>query len=287
MNGCIKRLHITVISSLFAVAAVVGFPFAVDADINDGIIGAWTFDDGDVTDSIGKNHGELFKAAKVVNDGKFGRALDVDGSVDTRADIMVDDAFEAALEKQFSVAYWLFVRQGQNHSGVWKGEKVGWGANFTFRLVTTSSNDFTWGMTQGGTECWFATAGAIEPNKWIHVCLTADGKQGIGYVTKEGEKAPKIPNSAEGNPKACPTPYNLFPDRPIELGAGRGIGGVVGTDTFLNGLIDEVYIWDRALTEEEVTELGQGARPTKALAVESHGKFTTTWAQIKSTAQPR
>lgn len=259
----------------------IGISVSVFADINDGVVAAWTFDDGKVTDAVGKAHGELFKGAKITGDGKFGKALDVDGNQDSRADIEFNADLESIIEGAHTVSYWLYVREGRDHSGVWKGEKVGWGANFTFRMVTTSSNNLTWGTCSGGAENWFATDGAIEPEKWFHLCQTADGEEAIGYVTPEGGKT-EIPVSGQQNPKLAPEPYNLFPDRPLELGAGRGIGGNDGNDTFLDGIIDDVIIWDRALSEDEVKELGSGTRPEKALAVKAEGKLATTWGKVKS-----
>ena len=267
---------------IFAVAILaIGVSVSAHADINDGVIAAWTFDDGKVTDAVGKAHGKLFKGAKIAGKGKFGKALDVDGSKDTRADVEFNDDLEKAIEGAHTVSYWLFVRKGANHSGVWKGTKVGWGAHFTFRMVTTSDTGLTWGTTSGGTENWFATDGAIEPEKWFHLCQTVDGEEAIGYVTPEGGKT-GIPASGQGNPKVAPEPYNLFPDRPLELGAGRQIGGNQGNDTFLDGMIDDVIIWDRALSEAEVEELGSGKRPDKALAVKAEGKLATTWGKVKS-----
>ncbi len=268
--------------SILAISVLaIGVTISAFADINDGVIAAWTFDDGKVTDAIGKAHGELFKAAKITGDGKFGKALDVDGSDDTRADIEFNADLEAAIEGPHTVSYWLYVRNGANHSGVWKGEKVGWGAFFTFRMVTTSSTGLTWGTTSGGSENWFATDGAIEADKWFHLCQTADGEESIGYVTPEGGKT-EIPVSGQQNPHIAPEPYNLFPDRPLELGAGRQIGGNQGNDMFLDGIIDDVIIWDRALSEEEVEELASGARPEQALAVKAQGKLATTWGKVKS-----
>ena len=81
-----------------------------DSNINKGVVAAWTFDDGKVTDAIGKNHGKLFKGATVKNGGKFGKALDVNGSNDCRADIKVSKDIEKVLEKAFTVSYWLYVR---------------------------------------------------------------------------------------------------------------------------------------------------------------------------------
>lgn len=262
-------------------ALAIGVTISAVADINDGVVAAWTFDDGKVTDAIGDAHGELFKGAKITGDGKFGKALDVDGNQDTRADIEFNDDLESIIEGAHTVSYWLYVREGRDHSGVWKGDKVGWGANFTFRMVTTSSTGLTWGTCSEGAENWFATDGAIEPDKWFHLCQTADGEEAIGYVTPEGGKT-EIPVSGQQNPRAAAEPYVLFPDRPLELGAGRGLGGNAGNDTFLDGIIDDVIIWDRALSEDEVKELGSGKRPEKALAVKAEGKLATTWGKVKS-----
>lgn len=273
-------MRLFILTLAIAVLAI-GITISAFADINDGVIAAWTFDDGKVTDAVGKAHGKLFKGAKIAAKGKFGKALDVDGSKDTRADVEFNDALEKAIEGPHTVSYWLYVRKGANHSGVWKGTKVGWGAHFTFRMVTTSDTGLTWGTTSGGTENWFATDGVIEPEKWFHLCQTADGKEAIGYLTPEGEKT-EIPASGQGNPKVAPEPYNIFPDRPLEFGAGRQIGGNQGNDTFLDGLIDDVIIWDRALSEAEVEELGSGKRPDKALSVKAEGKLATTWGKVKS-----
>ena len=69
----------------------------VQADLNEGVVAAWTFDDGKVTDAIGQNHGKLFKGAVVKNGGKFGKALDVNGSDDCRADIKLSKDIEKVL----------------------------------------------------------------------------------------------------------------------------------------------------------------------------------------------
>ena len=45
-------------------------------------------------------------------------------------------------------------------------------------------------------------------------------------------------------------------------------------------MIDEVYFWERAISEDEVKELAGGA-VLGAVAVEAQGKLATTWAHIK------
>lgn len=268
--------------SVLAVAALaIGVTTVVQADLNDGVIAAWTFDDGKVTDAIGDAHGELFKAAKIVDKGRFGKALDVDGSKDTRAEVPFNAGLENAIEGPHTVSYWLYVRNGADHAGVWKGEKVGWGAHFTFRLLTLNNTDMTFGTTNGGTENWMRTDGVIDAEEWYHVCQTADGEEAIAYVQEDGGKI-NIPASGQANPQVAPEPYNLFKDRPLEIGAGRQIGGNAGNDTFLDGMIDEIIIWDRALSEDEVQDLANGTRPDRALAVKAEGKLATTWGKMKS-----
>ncbi len=139
----------------------------------------------------------------------------------------------------------------------------------------------TFGTTNAGAENWFQIENCIEPEKWFHVCQTADGKEATAYVTPDGDKL-TMPASPRNNPHAAPEPYNLFEDRPLELGAGRQIGGNQGNDMFLDAMIDDVIIWDRALSEDEVADLASGKRPDKALAVKAEGKLTTTWAKVKT-----
>ncbi len=94
-----------IITTFVFTALVIGITVAAQADLNDGVVAGWTFDDGKVTDAIGDVHGELFKGAKIVDKGRFGKALDVDGSKETRADIMFNPELEKAVEGPHTVSY--------------------------------------------------------------------------------------------------------------------------------------------------------------------------------------
>ncbi|HGJ64774.1 TPA: hypothetical protein ENS27_05210 [bacterium] len=182
-----------------------------------------------------------------------------------------------------TVSAWMNVRAGKNHSAIaFKGTKVGWGANFLFRVCTTDSTGMTWGVCIAGTEGWFATANVYQQNAWYFVCLTADGKQAIAHVASEKDGKVNIPPSGEGNPKGIVSPYLAFPDRPIEVGVGRAVNGTDGNDAYLDGIVDDLIIWDRALDENEIAELAKGKRPTINLSVDTKGKISATWGDIKS-----
>ena len=66
---------------------------------------------------------------------------------------------------------------------------------------------------------------------------------------------------------------NSFPDPPANPGEDN-VGQPVGQN--FDGLIDEVYIYNRALEPDEI------AQYAGALAVEPTGKVSTTWANIKA-----
>lgn len=268
------------ISIQILAALVIGITPSAYTALSDGIVAAWTFDDGKVTDAVGRAHGELFNAAKVVDDGKFGKALDVNGSKNTRAEIRFHPALETAIRGPHTVSYWLYVRKAGDHTGVWKGEQVGWGAFYTFRLVTINDTDMTFGTTRGKNEKWFNIKNCIEPGEWFHVCQVADGEKVRADVTRDGDEFRR-----RNTQHPAPKPYKLFRERPLELGTGRAIKGDPEENSFLDGMIDDVIIWDRALSKNEVAELAQGNRPdfsNRVLAVKAKGKVTTMWGKVKS-----
>ena len=57
------------------------------------------------------------------------------------------------------------------------------------------------------------------------------------------------------------------------------IGSWGGTGQKFNGVIDEVQVWDRALTEKEIL---QSMEDITALAVDASGKLTTMWGSLKT-----
>ena len=244
------------------------------AKLEDGLISAWTFDDGSVNDFAGENHGEIKGGVEVV-DGKFEKGLSFDGK-DGHVIIPHDKSMEVIADG-YSVSAWFLPRAITTGEGiVTKGEGSGWGIKYAFKITID-----WWGVSNKTVEGYFNTSGALKqkPNKWVFACLTADGKQAVGYSAGENDKVEIRPNG-RGNPHIIAGPYLIEADFPIEIGVARLQGGNV--DAFVDGIIDEVYLWDRALTEEEVGLLAQGERPNFPRPVELAGKLSTLWGTIKN-----
>ena len=62
---------------LFFILALMVFGTNSYAELADGLVSVWNFDDGSVNDSIGNNDGEFINGASTV-DAEFGMALNLE-----------------------------------------------------------------------------------------------------------------------------------------------------------------------------------------------------------------
>ena len=102
--------------------------------------------------------------------------------------------------------------------------------------------------------------GAFRAEEWFHLAGTFNGEKLKIYVNGK-EIASVIASSA---PVADT-------DAPLQIGQSRNM-------YFLTGIVDEVAIYNRALTSEEIIlDMENGVY----LSVEPLDKLSTTWAGIK------
>ncbi len=247
-----------------------------------GIVAGWDFD-GDLEDGIGDNDGEFWgapaKNKPVYVKGRFGRAIEFDG-IDDYIEIPDDESFH--LPYGLTVAAWININVGGDHAAIcWKGEQIGWGANFSWRVCTTSDTGMTWGRCRAGSEDYFATSDVLPgTGQWVHVamtCMSPDAPTNQrAYVN--GEDITNVTDQP-GNLTAKP-PFLIFEDVPVLIGVGLSVGGEVGNDTYFNGLIDDLGIWDRGLTVEEIEEVMDRGLSSR-FSVDARGKMATTWGRLK------
>jgi hypothetical protein len=268
--------------TLIALSAIIcaGAYADVSADLANGIVSVWLFNDGEAVDHIGNNHGTVH-GASVQTDKNRGDCLSFDG-VDDYVEIPDDPSLH--LPEGLTVAAWMNVNVGGNHAAIcWKGEMVGWGANFSWRVCTTNDTDMTWGRCTEGAENYFATAGVIPgTGEWVHVAQTcmAPGASTNQRAYVNGADITDVTGQADN--LAAEPPFLVFEGVPVEIGVGRGISGEAGNDVYFNGLIDDVIIYNRGLTAGEISELKNTDLMSLAVSVEVAGKMTSTWGKIKA-----
>ena len=267
------------------------------ADLKDDLVSVWKFDEGkgDVAhDSFGNNEGIINGAEWT--EGKFGMALDFDGIDDG---VEIPDHPSLRLADAFTVACWVYPRAvvnaaGLDHAGIcWKGNMIGWGANaYNWRIATASEAGLTWGSCGGGVEGYFATANCFTNglNAWYHVALVENGTVGTAYVNGVALTAADV-TGGNMTPPRPPAPYDTWPDEPVRIGWSQGQGGNIDTLVYFNGIIDEVVIYSRALSEDEIEELmargspGGGIPPQPGKPEEPgtpSGSFTAAWGTVKN-----
>ncbi|MEO2004349.1 MAG: LamG domain-containing protein, partial [Candidatus Poribacteria bacterium] len=103
--------------------------------------------------------------------------------------------------------------------------------------------------------------GTLPQGEWHHTCGTFDITDGIRVYVDGVEVAEAAPNAEE------PCDGSTFPR------VGSRVDG-----QFLNALIDEVAVWNRALTVDEVI---QNMATALSTPVEPQGKLATSWGMTK------
>jgi hypothetical protein len=107
-----------------------------------------------------------------------------------------------------------------------------------------------------------------KANVWYHLAVTYDENKGIGKSYVNGVlKSDVTEDGATRNPKSVEGPLQAN-DKDLLIGKYN--------KTF-NGIIDEVVIYNRVLTEEEIKQDMMGV----ITAVSPAGRLATTWAFLK------
>ncbi len=210
------------------------------------------------------------------NSGKFGKALDFDISATT------DDYVEIASESSFDFTTQMTLSAWINKSTVSLpafGAVVSkYGANGNLSYYTYVNNSE--GICFRGDDDGFApmdveicTANSyINNNEWVHIVLTYDGSYVRLYI-----------NGREANSGSFPYAWSgiLF-----NSSAALRIGGTVQGVDYFDGQIDEVKIYNFALTADQVkTEFNQGkASVFSAVSTESTG--TSSFSSSRSYCVP-
>jgi len=202
----------------------------------DGVQGSWHLDEGSGTtayDTSGNgNNGTLINGPTWI-DGKFGKALSSDGS-DDYVDCGVADWFNSLSNVTIS----LWVKPGSTqlqYADILSAHTYG----YTLEQDSTNNNLFYLSYWNGSTWQGANIKTQLTAGGWQHFVVEKDGTTIRHFVngikTAEG--------SVSGDP-VYSSGLKLMISR-WSTGGGR----------YFNGLIDELCIYNRALTAEEISDL--------------------------------
>ncbi len=277
-----SKLHLSVL----LVSLFLGFSLcsAVTADpiIADGLVAYWSFDKGTINDAIIKDQSDIGQDAKIIGTvkiakGKFGDAVKFDGN---QANYIQGAKnlknFKKKPTKAISVEVWVidegFIEWGgyvvcaQDNGSFEKGWVFGTNNIVSFAVSTKEPDDGNGVLTY--------VKPAKNPNRgeWFHMAGTYDGGTIKLYLNgkvvaenKNHKGDINYPNAKDGNG---------------ENDAELVIGQYRDKNEFFphKGLIDEVKIYDRALSEAEVKH----NMKSSGLSVDVRNKLATQWAEVKN-----
>ncbi|MFH1905195.1 MAG: LamG-like jellyroll fold domain-containing protein [bacterium] len=165
-------------------------------------------------------------------DGKIGNALELDG-VDDYVEIPHTPSINLEANHPFTISYWMYESLPNLCATVMKGSFWdGYG-----HLLSATDNRILI-YTDGSVSIELAVSNAWDCNKWYHIAQTYDSSGVIRVYSNGALKG----TSAAGK--------NLITNaEPLYIGADDGVR------YYFNGAIDEVRIYSKALTAEEIEEL--------------------------------
>ena len=289
MNTVLKSTLVCV--SLIALGLIFTHPGYTKIELADeDIVGIWLFDEADgdaIVDASGHHaDGKInnFTADGVTREpGKFGGALKfpaVDGKLNN---VTIPNPQNYNAFDEFTISLYVKAKTTGANQRMFSNESfpggdgsrnIVWelngGAGDTGRIVFGADGCCKWADAQ-------APRDTLTDDVWHHV--VGLWKQPSLLVYTDGRKGQD--KCFDGDSPNGDDPCNALPD--LKAAGDPFIIATRPNDTGnFNGLIDEVALLDRALSEDEIRTIMDDGLEAGALAVSPQGKATTTWGAIKS-----
>ena len=229
-------------------------------------VGMWLFNEGSgnvANDTSGHgNDGTIEGGGNWVN-GKFGKALSLDGS-DNYVEIAHDDSLMVGGEH--TIALWFKLDQTPAE-GMGVVTKDDWAPGFWWNatIIRHHTHD------PAGT-LHYIDANWNPDTNWHHIAATWDS-EAFGVYLDGDEISSGISARDLGR--------NPLTDKPLLFGIYLDTGQHAKWGLFLSAIIDDVAIFNTALSEGEIKSI-MNVGLEQSAGVEVSNKLTTTWANIKN-----
>ena len=239
----LKRTFISILANLFLVGLFISSAIPQQEDF---LAGYWAFEEGkgnDVKDQSGNGNDGTISGKVNWVDGQIGKALEFTPG----ACVSIPDSDILNDVKELTAAMWVKLHSLPTD---WSHllEKDG---SYAF----TVNADKTFRYTYCSSAVWLQTDFTVKTETWYYIAMSWGKSGGIFYV--DGAKAHE--------------------DKGVVAVAGVVLNISHCGSYLVDGIIDEVKIWNKALTEEEINIAMKGGASVEP----SVDKLATTWAGIK------
>lgn len=243
-----RRFLVVTVSVMFLIFCAA----ALCGDMETGLVALYLFE-GDYIDSSGNgNDGTVVGDAKIDTDPVRGQVLFTNGGY---VQIEHSEAMAFATADDFTYAIWF----NTNDAGKWQTIVRKSDAQPYFGFWVTPANiPHTSSRSAAGKQEINGTT-LVEKGTWYHLATVQNGGDKRTFYVNGVAEGESLAWDANGTDKLL-----IGTERP-------------GSDPFI-GMIDDLGIWNRALSEDEINALIEEG----VFAVEADGKLATVWGAVKS-----
>jgi len=230
--------------------------------VTDGLISIWTLDRSEIIGKVakdvhGNNDGTIEGNPKTVN-GKIEEALEFDGKggyVDCGDDKSISD-----FSKTYSIEAWAYFAVAANYPGLFqRGDKT---TSSQIEIYLQPAANLT--TVHNRDAIYYVYWSPVPLTQWTHIAVVWEKEEWKVYYDGV-EQAQTGGGGSAANPDTGKTCY---------IGLGY-------TENSMNGIIDEVKVYNRALSKNEIQKNFKAT--SNMLAVEPVNKLAITWGSLKKT----
>lgn len=241
------------IVSLLALFFIVHVSIAVEKDL----VGYWSFDENsDMAKDVSGNgnDGKIIGLQKRVT-GIKGQALEFDKTKKTYVEVVDDDALD--ITDAITIEAWINPKSVYIGDD-WKQQNCVLGKVRAYYLTINEQGHLASYLYNVQPQEWLVGKTDMQQfiSEWVHVAMVYDGKDHALYIN--GEKDADV--SKKGQIQTV--------SENLEI-------GWVDNERYFDGLIDEVKLWARALSKEELESAASSA------VTEPTDKLPIIWGKIK------
>lgn len=223
------------------ISVILGMSGLTHADLNDGLVAYYPFNGNAFDESGYGNHGTVDGATLTENMfGTASSAYRFDGNAEIR--ISHDSSLFINSDKSYSMSAWINTSASQNGNIFSNGEDSNFINVYRFGVLSDGHiiarlRDNSTQYTGGNFDA--VSSKAYNDNTWHHVVVVADSMSLNIFVDGQPDGTVDISSAIIGE-----DPQNNF-----------AIGSDSDNESFFIGLIDELRIYNRALSNAEIQEL--------------------------------
>ncbi|MGA2092954.1 MAG: LamG-like jellyroll fold domain-containing protein, partial [Sedimentisphaerales bacterium] len=206
-----------------------------------GLVAEWKFDEGTGTtayDFTGSNNGTIYGATWTT--GMSGKALSFDGVNDY---VSVSDSTSLDISSEITITAWIKLNNSDQYPIVGKQPSgtAGSGSAGNYYFETSPMNElaFFHQTSTGASGSYYYSNSCLTQGVWQHVAVTLGGGQVKFY--KDGILNKTVTQSGT---------FGILNDEPVRIGARKD-------GLYFYGSIDDVRIYNRALTAAEIASVYQ------------------------------